>query len=225
MTKKGQASKALAIGMTASFIGTLFSVLIATLLSPIIADFALMLGPWEYFSLCFCAITLVAALSKGNIFKGIMAAGIGLLLGCVGLDPVTGVARFTFGTHNLDAGISTVCQMLGMFALCQVIRDYAKGQGTMPDIDASIESDYAVYNDREKIWRLDGNVRAINLRGEVFETPQLYWNQNTERIYSDSAIDISRSNSIIRGIGFDSNQMMTQYTIRKPTGVFPINEN
>ena len=92
------------------------------------------------------------------------------------------------------------------------------------NVDASIESDYAVYNDREKIWRLDGNVRAINLRGEVFETPQLYWNQNTERIYSDSAIDISRSNSIIRGVGFDSNQMMTQYTIRKPTGVFPINE-
>lgn len=136
MTKNGQASKALAIGMTASFFGTVFSVLIATLMSPLIADMALMLGPWEYFSLCFCAITLVAALSKGNIFKGIMAAGIGLLLGCFGLDPVTGVARFTYGTHELDAGISTVCQMLGMFALCQVIRDYARGQDKLPEVHA-----------------------------------------------------------------------------------------
>ena len=144
MTKKGQASKALAVGMTASFIGTFCSVLIATVLSPIIADFALMLGPWEYFSLCFCAITLVAALSKGNIFKGIMAAGIGLLMGCVGLDPVTGTARFTFGTHNLDAGISTVCQMLGMFALCQVIRDYARGQGKMPAVNASIQKGFGI---------------------------------------------------------------------------------
>lgn len=134
MTQKGEAAKALTIGMTASFIGTVASVLVATVLSPVIADLALKLGPWEYFSLCFCAITLVAALSKGNIFKGLMAAGIGLLLGCFGMDPVTGVARFTFGTHNLDSGISTICQMLGMFALCQVIRDYAKGQGKMPEV-------------------------------------------------------------------------------------------
>ena len=80
MTKNGQAGKALGIGMTASFIGTVGSVALATVLSPVIAEFALHLGPWEYFSLCFCAITLVASLSKGNIFKGIMAAGIGLLM-------------------------------------------------------------------------------------------------------------------------------------------------
>ena len=134
MTKNGEASKALAVGMTASFLATVTSVLLATVLSPVIAEFALMLGPWEYFSLCFCAITLVAALSKGSIWKGIMAAGIGLLLGCVGMDPITGVPRFTFGTHSLDPGISTICQMLGMFALCQVIRDYAKGQGKLPEV-------------------------------------------------------------------------------------------
>lgn len=92
------------------------------------------------------------------------------------------------------------------------------------NVDASIESDYAFYDERNKIWRLDGNVRAINLRGEVFETPQLFWNQNTERVYSDSSIVISRTNSIIKGVGFDSNQSMTQYTIKKPTGVFPIDE-
>ena len=87
MTQKGESNKALAIGMTASFLGTVCSVLLATVLSPIIADFALTLGPWEYFSLCFCAITLVAALSKGNIWKGLMAAGLGLMLGSIGMDP------------------------------------------------------------------------------------------------------------------------------------------
>lgn len=66
MTQKGQASKALGIGMTASFIGTVCSVAIATVLSPVIAEAALHLGPWEYFSLCFCAITLIASLSKGE---------------------------------------------------------------------------------------------------------------------------------------------------------------
>lgn len=136
MTQKGEASKALAIGITASFIGTVFSVLIATFMSPMIAELALKLGPWEYFSLCFCAITLVASLSKGNIFKGIMGAGIGILMGCFGMDSVTGITRFTFGNHSLDAGINTICQMLGMFALCQVIRDYSRGQGKIPEIKA-----------------------------------------------------------------------------------------
>ena len=66
-----------------------------------------------------------------------MGAGLGLLMGSFGMDSVTGIARFTFGTHNLDAGINMICQMLGMFALCQVIRDYAKGQGKMPEINTS----------------------------------------------------------------------------------------
>lgn len=135
MTRNGQSSKALTIGIVASFIGTVGSVIIATILSPIIANFALKLGPWEYFSLCFCAITLVASLAKGNIFKALLGTGFGLLMGTVGMDPVTGVARFTFGNHNLDPGINTICQMLGMFALCQIIRDYAKGQSKMPEID------------------------------------------------------------------------------------------
>lgn len=134
MTQKGEASRALAIGMTASFFGTVFSVLIATFMSPLIAEMALKLGPWEYFSLCFCAITLVASLSKGNIYKGLMGAGIGLLMGSFGMDSVTGIPRFTYGSTNMYSGVNTICQMLGMFALCQVIRDYAKGQGKMPEI-------------------------------------------------------------------------------------------
>ncbi len=133
MTKKGEANKALAIGMTASFIGTVFSVILATILSPVIAKFALTLGPWEYFSLCFCAITLVASLSKGNLFKGLMAAGIGLMIGTIGMDPITGTQRFTFGVSYLNSGISTVAQMLGMFAMCQIIRDSARGTAKMPD--------------------------------------------------------------------------------------------
>lgn len=136
MTQKGEASKALAIGMTASFFGTVFSVLIATFMSPLISEMALKLGPWEYFSLCFCAITLVASLSKGNIYKGLMGAGIGLLMGSFGMDAVTGIPRFTYGSTNMYSGVNTICQMLGMFALCQVIRDYAKGQGKMPPIKA-----------------------------------------------------------------------------------------
>jgi putative tricarboxylic transport membrane protein len=144
MTKKGQANKALAIGMTASFIGTVGSVLLATVLSPVIADFALTLGPWEYFSLCFCAITLVAALSKGNIFKGLMSAGLGLMMGCIGMDPINGTQRFVFGSSYMSAGISTVAQMLGMFAMCQIIRDCAKGDTKMPEANLEKKQGFGI---------------------------------------------------------------------------------
>ena len=64
----------------------------------------------------------------------------------------------------------------------------------------------------------------MNMEGERFETPLLYWDQKTESVYSDSSIVITRENSVIKGIGFRSNQEMTKYTIQRPTGVFPIKE-
>lgn len=91
-------------------------------------------------------------------------------------------------------------------------------------VDASLEADYAHYNETDQLWHLRGNVKALNLEGERFETDELYWNQKTERVYSDSLIKITREKSIITGIGFESNQEMTRYTIRQPQGVFPIDE-
>ncbi len=90
--------------------------------------------------------------------------------------------------------------------------------------DATIEADYAYYNEPAQLWMLKGNVKALNLNGEQFEAPLLYWSQKEERVYSDSSIVITREASIIKGVGFRSNQSMTQYTILKPTGVIPIKE-
>lgn len=92
------------------------------------------------------------------------------------------------------------------------------------NVDASIESDYAKFLENPQIWELTGNVVAINLQGEMFETEQLFWDQKAERIYSDSLITITRATSIIWGLGFESNQSMTNYTIRKPQGIFPVKE-
>ncbi|MGM9837723.1 MAG: LPS export ABC transporter periplasmic protein LptC [Paludibacteraceae bacterium] len=92
------------------------------------------------------------------------------------------------------------------------------------NVNASLRSDHAQYDEDAQIWRLEGNVYAVNQEGEIFETPLLFWNQRTERVYSDSAIKITRATSIINGVGFESNQEMSQYTIKNPTGFFPINE-
>lgn len=92
------------------------------------------------------------------------------------------------------------------------------------EADATVEADYAHYNEPAQLWMLRGNVKAVNLEGEQFVTPLLYWDQQSESLYSDSSIVITRETSIIMGVGFRSNQELTQYTILRPTGVFPIKE-
>lgn len=92
------------------------------------------------------------------------------------------------------------------------------------EVNASLRSDYAHYDEDAQLWRLEGNVYAVNQEGEIFETPLLFWSQKDERVYSDSTIRITRENSIIVGVGFESNQEMTRYTIMRPRGVIPIKE-
>ena len=91
-------------------------------------------------------------------------------------------------------------------------------------VQASLKADYAHYNENSQIWTLTGNVHALNRKGEQFDTPKLQWNQQTHRVYSDTSIHITREKSIIEGIGFDSNEEMSKYTILNPTGVFPIKD-
>lgn len=127
MCKKGQVVKALQAGILGSFIGTFFSVLVATFLSPVIARLALKLGPWEYFSLCACAIVLVVGLSAGDTARGLASAFIGILLSSVGFSPIDAYRRFTFGNFNLLGGIDILALVLGMFAVRLVVSDFGKG--------------------------------------------------------------------------------------------------
>ncbi|HEY5592192.1 MAG TPA: LPS export ABC transporter periplasmic protein LptC [Paludibacter sp.] len=91
-------------------------------------------------------------------------------------------------------------------------------------VDANIHSQYARFNENEQLWELKGKVKAMNLQGELFETEQLFWNQREERMYSDSLIKITQVSQITTGIGFESNQNMTRYTIRKVVGIIAYSE-
>jgi len=87
------------------------------------------------------------------------------------------------------------------------------------NIDANIHCQYAKYFMNEELWDLRGKVKATNIRGELFETERLFWNQRTEKIYTDSVVKITRQSYIFNTIGFESNQTMTQYTFKKTTGI------
>lgn len=91
--------------------------------------------------------------------------------------------------------------------------------------DATLRCDSAVYFSQKKLWRLDGNVRMRNTAGDRFLTQQLFWDQASRTVYSDSFIHIERSDRIIEGYGFNSNENMTRYTVRRPSGIFPVNRD
>lgn len=134
LTQKGGAVKALGVGTVATFIGTFFSAIVAMFLSPVIAKYAVMLGPWEFFGLCLTAVTLVISLSKADTLKGIVAACIGLILGSIGFAPIDGTRRFTFGLSQLNPGLALGATMMGFFVLRQVLVDYGKGNITLPSV-------------------------------------------------------------------------------------------
>lgn len=91
-------------------------------------------------------------------------------------------------------------------------------------VQASLRADYAHYDEQAQLWTLRGHVHALNFKGEQFDTEELKWDQQEHRVYSDTFIHITREVSIIEGVGFESNEQMTKYTILNPTGVFPIKE-
>ena len=135
MAKNGRSSRALGIGILSSFIGTFISIIISMVFCPILAHYAVMLGPWEFFSLCFCAIILVVTMSKGNMFNGLIAGILGVLVSCIGIAPIDGAKRFTFGVINLYSGVNQIGLILGVFAIATLIKNFAKGDTKTPDID------------------------------------------------------------------------------------------
>lgn len=135
MAKKGRASRALGLSIFSSFIATLASVFIAMLVCDPVARVAVKMGPWEFFSLCACAIVLVVSISKGNMFSGLISAGLGMLMGCVGIAPVDAAKRFTFGLTSLLGGMPLLSVTLGIFAIASLLHNFAQGDMASPDID------------------------------------------------------------------------------------------
>ena len=89
--------------------------------------------------------------------------------------------------------------------------------------EATVVADSAVYLKNKQIWRLDGNVNITNVMNEKFLTNQLFWDQRLHKIYSDSFIHIERQDRVLEGYGFDSDEKMTRYNVRKVSGIFPAN--
>lgn len=121
LAQQGRAGDALKTALYGSTIGGLLSAFALLFLAPQLAKIVEVIASPEYFAMCLFGLACTISLSKDNITKGLIAACLGLLVSCVGLDPAFGTARMTFGNRNLVAGLNQVTVMLGIFALSQVL--------------------------------------------------------------------------------------------------------
>jgi len=174
MAQRGEAARALGIGITASLIGGLLSFVALVTIAPMIARAAVKLSSFEFFSLTVFALTLIAVLSQGNVFKGVASGLLGILFACVGFAPIDGTQRFTFGSLELSAGIGLLPLIIGLFAVSEILRTIVKGE--------------------EKMETLKVNLRVRGLGFRLAELIQNGWN-----ILRSSVIGIAIG--ILPGIG------------------------
>jgi putative tricarboxylic transport membrane protein len=121
MAKKGEAGIAMGISTTESVIGTMFGILVMALASPIVSSLALKVAPRDYVLLAIMGLLLVGSLSKGSLLKSMITACLGIMLGLVGIDPIIGQPRLTFGINGLLGGISFIVVMIGLFGLSEAL--------------------------------------------------------------------------------------------------------
>ncbi|OCX65748.1 C4-dicarboxylate ABC transporter permease [Thioclava sp. SK-1] len=119
MAARGEAGKALGMATIASTIGGLFAAVVLATLAPQLAGIALKFGAPEYFALAFFGLTIIASLS-GDILKGVLSGMVGILIACVGADPISGVLRYTFGVSGFASGFAFTPALIGLFALSEV---------------------------------------------------------------------------------------------------------
>lgn len=128
LAMQGQAGKALGVGIVYSFVGGMFSVIVLMLLAPSLATIALEFGPYEYFAIALFSLTMIASLSGKSMVKGGVSAIMGVIFAFVGMAPITGFPRFTFGFDELADGFSLLPALIGLFAVSQILEDACKNK-------------------------------------------------------------------------------------------------
>ena len=121
MARKGRAGAALTIAAVASFIAGTVSIVGLMLLAPALAAFALKFGPPEQFALMLFELVVVAYMGAGSVLKAAMMIVVGLVVSMVGLDQLSGFARFTYGRADLGDGISFLAVAMGLFGVAEIL--------------------------------------------------------------------------------------------------------
>jgi putative tricarboxylic transport membrane protein len=132
MTRRGRAGPALFLTTIASFVAGTVSVVVLTAIAPPLAAFALRFGPPEYTALLVLGLLVLAFMSSGSMVRVLAMAVLGLLVGMIGIDPMTGHFRYSFGLVELGDGVSIVPLAIGLFGLGEILA--SAGQAARPEV-------------------------------------------------------------------------------------------
>jgi putative tricarboxylic transport membrane protein len=136
LAKQGQAGRAMAASLMSSLLGAIFGGVVLVLAVPLVRPLVLSLGAAGMFMMGMLGITFIATLSGGDMLKGLVAGGLGLLLAMAGLDSYTATPRYTFGLYYLWDGVPLVPVTIGLFAIPEVIDLAIKG-GSIAQMSAT----------------------------------------------------------------------------------------
>ncbi len=123
MAKQGRAGPALGISAFGSFIAGTFSIIMLMLLAPPLAEIALKFGFQEIFGLILLGLVMVSYLARGSMLKAFMMAALGMMIGMIGVDPMRGTERFSYGIVSLMGGVGIVPLVMGIFGIPEVLEN------------------------------------------------------------------------------------------------------
>jgi putative tricarboxylic transport membrane protein len=153
MAKKGEAGRALWLGIWASFFGGLLGGLFLIAATAPLAAFALRFGPWEFFALFILALSMVAGLAESSLLKGLVSGSLGLIVTILGTDPVMGQDRLTLGIGFIKGGIDFLPVLIGVFAFSQVMGEIERGAAARA-ADAAHAAGRLVVSHAKVIWEV-----------------------------------------------------------------------
>lgn len=138
MARRGEAGRAMAMALFASFFGGVVGALIMTFASPFVSSVALEFGPVEYFGLAIFGLSVIISISGRSLIKGMMSAFFGLLICTIGFDPISGYPRYTFGMVEMMEGPPFIPTLIGLFAVSEVFNEIQK-TGQIQQIKAKLD--------------------------------------------------------------------------------------
>lgn len=142
MAKNGEGGRAIAISATACFVGSLGGVVVTLLLIPVVKPLLYSFGPPEYFWLAAFGLVTITVAAKGNMIKGLVGGGIGILISTIGYTEMFGVLRYTMGSEYLWDGVPLVPFMVGVFAVSELFVYSARGGSTAKIEEGTQEIDW-----------------------------------------------------------------------------------
>ncbi|MFZ5966062.1 MAG: tripartite tricarboxylate transporter permease [Bacillota bacterium] len=153
LSERGEAGRALSMSVFASFIGGFTGALIMTFLSPQISKLALKFSSPEYFALAIFGLSIIISVSGNSVLKGIMAGVFGLTISTIGLDPISGYPRFTFGQMDLFEGPAFIPTLIGLFALSEIFKG-VENILTQEKVESKITQWLPSLSDIKRSWKV-----------------------------------------------------------------------